>query len=126
WSRGGWHEAAERVELAAELGEGDVMRGERHRLLLRPRVGRRIVLVSESLGLPAGREPAEDVELAARGRAVELLRRLGERGKLEPLARRLSVGGREGKHRHDQREAEGDSLHDRLLCTSTARPESAD
>jgi len=66
------HEAAEGVDLALVLGERDVVRSERHRLLLRPLVGRGIVLVHQRLRFPPWCEAGKHVQLAA-GRGAEKL-----------------------------------------------------
>src|SRR6266851_976500 len=79
------HEAAEGVNLSLVLGEGNVVRSERHRFFLRPFVGRRIVFVHHADRLPSWREPAEDVHLAVCRGAEQLFRRLGERSELRPL-----------------------------------------
>ena len=79
------HEAAEGVDLSLVLGEGNVVRSERHRFLLRPLVARRIVFVHHADRLPSRREAAEDVHLAAGRSAEQLFSRFRERGKLRPF-----------------------------------------
>src|SRR6266571_4597931 len=78
-------EAAERVDLALVLGKGNVMRRERHRLLLRPLVGDGIVFVNHSDRLEARSVTAEHVHLAARRSSEQLFRWFRKRGELRPL-----------------------------------------
>src|SRR5439155_2424483 len=78
------YEAAEGVDPALVLGEGDVMRGQRHRVLLRPAVRARVVLVHHADRLPARREAAEHIKLAVGRRTEQLLGRLRKRRELHP------------------------------------------
>ena len=87
-------EAAERVDFVVKRGEGDVVRGQLHRLLARPVVGRGVVFVDQRLGGPVGAEAAENVELAVRDRAEHLLRGIRKRRERRPRVGRRRRGGR--------------------------------
>src|SRR5262249_27376501 len=96
----GQGEAAERVDLVVERDEGDVVRRQRHRLLLGPRIRCRVELVDQRLGRPAGGEAAKNVELAAGGGAEHLFGWIGEGRERRPRLlwrrrrrRRLRRGG---------------------------------
>ena len=89
-------EAAERVDLPAVLGKGNVVRQQRHRLFLRPFVGGRIVFVDHADRLPAGSEPAEHVHLAARPRCRKALPRARETARASHTSARAPCRRRKG------------------------------
>jgi hypothetical protein len=98
------------ANLGVVSGQGRVVRRPRHRLLLHPFVGDRVVLVVGAPGLAAA--PAADhVQLAARGDAVEFFVRLRERRPLLPRGRRhLSQPG------PGQDQSDGDCGKDRAAA----------
>ena len=137
-------EAAECVDLVVVAGERDVVRRDRHRLLLRPPVGRRIVFEHQPDRFPAGREPGKDVEPATRDRAQNLLGRLRKRRELDPgsagagrwrrrmqrvragrrLRRRLGEGdgrGEEGGNPGEGRPRHGADVHGSSLARAGVR-----
>ena len=77
-------EAAHHIDLAVRSGQGRMVRRPRHRRLLRPFVGGRVVLVGDAARLAVG-PAAKHVELAVEGNAVELFIRLP--GMVRPSSR---------------------------------------
>ena len=67
-----WDEAADHIDLAVRSGQGRMVRRPRHRRLLRPFVGDRVVFVGDAASL-APVPAAKHVEFAVGGNAVELL-----------------------------------------------------
>ena len=80
------------------------MRSEGHWFLFGPPVGGRIVFIYQACRVPKGNQAGEDVELAVRGLAHDLLVRVWERSDVHPLPLRM-------KHWSTQRQQRQDGFH---------------
>src|SRR5262249_28028309 len=94
------HETAERVDLVVVAGKRHVMSRQRHRLLLRPFVGGRVVLVHDASGLPEWNQPGKNVQLSAGGGAKQLFARLRKGCNVFPCA--LCKHRRRGKRQQQE------------------------
>ena len=118
-------EAPAHVDLAVRSGQGRMVGRPRHRLLLRPFVGGRVVLVGGAPSLALA--PAADhVQFVVDGNAVEFFIRFRERCRLFPgRCRHLSQRGRgehqAGDHGQDRGSPLSQFRHGSLLSMARTR-----
>src|SRR5262249_27852613 len=105
-ARLGHYKATERVDLALELDNANMVRGQRHRVSLRPFVRCGIVLIDQCLGFPSRRKTCKHKQLPSRGSAEQLLRRFRERRFPQPFA--LLRVGRFGQQECDYQDKQAD------------------